>query len=337
MASALFLKSPKREHPRARWLFAGMLGAAAWVIAANVLAQYPNRPLRYIVPQAPGSASDTSARIVAFELTRILGQQVIIDNRPGGGLTIGIDMVVRASPDGYTMGYGNIGGLAINRIILPKVPYDSLKDVQPIAQTNTGNQLLAVTNSLPVKSVRELIVYAKANPGKLLNGSSGNGTPGHLAGELFKQMANVSIMHVPYKGGAQAMTEMMTGQVQLIFESTSSIAAHMRTGRLRGIAVTGVKRTPSFPDIPTIAESGVPGYDVTVWAGLITPVGVSKAVIAKLNAAVNEAMASPGLIEKYAANGTETVRSTPEEFGVLIRREVEKYAALGKTVKVKVD
>jgi tripartite-type tricarboxylate transporter receptor subunit TctC len=314
-----------------------LLCSAALVMATHATAEYPDRPLRYIVPQAPGSASDTSARIIAFELTRILGQQIVVDNRPGGGLTIGIDMVVRAAPDGYTVGYGNIGGLAINRSILPKVPYDSVKDVQPIAQTNTGNQLLAVTNGLPVKSVRELIDYAKANPGKLLNGSSGNGTPGHLAGELFKQMANVSITHVPYKGGAQAMTEMMTGQVQLIFESMSSISPHHRSGRLRGIAVTGLKRTPSFPDIPTIAESGVPGYDVTVWAGLITPVGVSRAVIAKLNDAVNKAMVSPGLMEKYAANGVETVRTTPEEFGALIKREVEKYAALAKTVKAKVD
>jgi tripartite-type tricarboxylate transporter receptor subunit TctC len=313
------------------------LGAAALVCAPFASAAYPDRPLRYIVPQAPGSASDTSARIVAFELTRILGQQVVVDNRPGGGLTIGIDMVVRAAPDGYTVGYGNIGGLAINRIILPKVPYDALKDIQPIAQTNSGNQVLAVTNSLPVKSVRELIDYAKANPGKLLNGSSGNGTPGHLAGELFKQMTRVSITHVPYKGGAQAMTDMMAGQVQLIFESSSSIAAYLRSGRLRGIAVTGLKRTPTFPDLPTIDESGVPGYDVTVWAGLIAPVGVSKNVIATLNEAVNKAMDSPSLIEKYAANGTEIVHTTPEEFRALIRREVEKYAKLGKTVKATVD
>src|SRR5687767_3777637 len=219
-----------------------ILCAAALLTADHAWGAYPERPLRYIVPQAPGSASDTSARIIAFELTRILGQQVVVDNRPGGGLTIGIDLVVRAAPDGYTIGYGNIGGLAINRVILPKVPYDSLKDVQPIAQTNSGNQVLAVTNALPVKSVRELIDYARANPGKLLNGSSGNGTPGHLAGELFKQMAKVNIVHVPYKGGAQAMTDMMGGQVQLIFESMSSISPHHRAGRLRGIAVTGPKR-----------------------------------------------------------------------------------------------
>ena len=312
-------------------------GAAALLVCAHAAAAYPDRPIRYIVPQAAGSASDTSARIIGHELTRILGQQVVVDNRPGGGLTIGIEMVVRAPPDGYTIGYGNIGGLAINRSILPSVPYDALKDVQPIAQTNTGSQMLAVTNLLPIKSVRELIAYAKANPGKLLNGSSGNGSPGHLAGELFKQMAGVRIAHVPYKGGAQAMTDMMSGQVQLIFESTSSISPHHRGGRLRGIAVTGLKRLPAFPDLPPIAEAGVPGYDVTVWAGLITPVGVSKAIIARLNDAVNKAMASPSLLEKYAANGSEPVGGTVEAFGALIKSEVEKYERISKTLKATVD
>ncbi len=310
---------------------------AASLLAMQASAQYPDRPVRYVVPQAAGSASDTSARIIAFELTRLLGQQVVVDNRPGGGLTIGIEMVVRAAPDGYTVGYGNIGGLAINRSILPKAPYDALKDVRPIAQTNTGSQMLAVSNLVPIKSVRELISHAKANPGKLLNGSSGNGSPGHLAGELFKQMAGVSIAHVPYKGGAQAMTDMMSGQVHLIFESTSSISPHHRGGRLRGIAITGPKRSPSFADLPTIAESGVPGYEVTVWAGLIAPVGVSKAVIARLNDAVNKAMTSPSLLEKYAANGTDPVGGTPEAYGALIRSEVEKYEKIAKTLKAKVD
>jgi tripartite-type tricarboxylate transporter receptor subunit TctC len=316
---------------------AALCFATLGLAAGGAAAAYPDRPLRFVVPQAAGSASDTSARIIAHELTRILGQQVVIDNRPGGGLTIGIDMVVRAAPDGYTIGYGNIGGLAINRTILPKVPYDVLKDVQPIAQTNTGSQMLAVSNSLPVKSVRELIAHAKTNPGKLLNGSSGNGTPGHLAGELFKQMAGVRIAHVPYKGGAQAMTDMMSGQVQLIFESTSSISPHHRAGRLRGIAITGLKRVPAFPDLPPIAEVGVPGYDVTVWAGLITPVGVSKAVIARLNDAVNKAMVSPSLLEKYAVNGTEAVGGTVEAFGALIKSEVEKYERIAKTLKATVD
>jgi len=299
-------------------------------------AQYPDRPLRFIVPQAPGSASDTSARVIATELTRILGQTVVVDNRPGGGLTIGINMVVRAVPDGYTIGYGNIGGIAINRSMM-KVPYDALKEVQYVAQTNTGGMLLAVAPQLPVKSVRDLIDYAKANPGKLSNASSGNGTPGHLGGELFKDLTGAQIVHVPFKGGAAAMTEMMAGRVHLIFESMSSIIGHHRAGKLRGLAVTSPKRAPDYPDIPTIAESGVPAYDMTVWSGVITPVGVSKAVLTKLNDAVNKAMVSPTLKERYALNGTEPVGGTPEEFAVFARREIEKYAVLGKKIGLKTD
>jgi tripartite-type tricarboxylate transporter receptor subunit TctC len=185
--------------------------------------------------------------------------------------------------------------------------------------------------------VRDLINHAKANPGKLLNASSGNGSPGHLSGELFKQMAGVNIAHVPYKGGAQAMTDMMSGQVHLIFESMSSISPHHRGGRLRGIAVTGPKRLSSFPDLPTIAESGVPGYEVTVWGGMIAPMGVSKTVIARLNDTVNKSMTSPSLIEKYASNGVELGGGTPEAFGVLIKSEIEKYAMIAKTLKAKVD
>lgn len=315
---------------------AGLI-VAALVTTSTHAAEYPERPLRFIVPQAPGSASDTSARIVAYELTRILGQQVVVDNRPGGGLTIGIDMVVRAVPDGYTIGYGNIGGLAINRSILPKVPYDSVKDVQPVGQISLGNQMLAVASALPLKSVRELIDLAKASPGKLLNGSSGNGTPGHLAGELFKQMAGVNIVHVPYKGGAQAIQEMMSNQVQLIFESMSSITPHHRAGRVRGIGVTGLKRSPGYENIPPISEAGVPGYDVPVWAGVITPVGVSKQIIMKLNDALNKALVAPTLTEKFVLNGVEVLRTTPEEFGAFVKREVEKYQKLSKTLKAKVD
>jgi tripartite-type tricarboxylate transporter receptor subunit TctC len=310
----------------------------AFIAAASgtAAAQYPDRPLRFIVPQAPGSASDTSARIIAAELTRILGQTVVVDNRPGGGLTIGINMVVRAAPDGYTIGYGNIGGLAINRSMM-KVPYDALTEVLPVAQTNTGGMLLAITPQLPIKSVRELIDYAKSNPGKLLNASSGNGTPGHLGGELFKDVTGVNIVHVPFKGGAAAMTEMMAGRVHIIFESMSSIIGHHRAGRLRGLAVTSPKRATTYPDIPTVAESGVPTYEMTVWSGVIAPVGLPKPLLAKLNDAVNKAMVAPTLKERYAANGTETVGGTSEEFGAFIKREIEKYAVLSKKIGLKTD
>jgi tripartite-type tricarboxylate transporter receptor subunit TctC len=321
---------------RAGTKHAGLIAGFMLACAASAYAQYPDRPLRFIVPQAPGSASDTSARIIAAELTRILGQQIVVDNRPGGGLTIGINMVVRAAPDGYTIGYGNIGGLAINRSMM-KVPYDAVKDVQPVAQTNSNGMLLAVAPSLTVKSVRELIDYAKAYPGKLSNASSGNGTPGHFGGELFKDMANLNIVHVPYKGGASAMTELMTGRVQLMFESMSSIIPHHRSGKVRGLAVTSPKRTPHYPDIPTLDEAGVPGYDMTVWSGIITPLGIPKPLLVKLNDAVNKALAAPSLKEKYAANGVETVGGTPEEFGAFIKREVEKYERIGKKIGAKVE
>ena len=304
--------------------------------ASPARAEYPDRPLRYIVPQAPGSASDTSARIIAAELARILGQQIVVDNRPGAALTIGINMVVRAAPDGYTIGYGNIGGLAINRSMM-KVPYDALKDIQPIAQTNSNGMLLAVAPQLPVKSVRELIDYAKAHPGKLSNASSGTGTPGHFGGELFKDMSGLNIVHVPYKGGAAAMTEIIAGRVHVMFESMSSIIQHHRAGRLRGLAVTSPKRSSGYPDIPTLDEAGVPGYDMTVWAGLITPVGLPKPVLAKLNDAINKAMASPTLRERYAANGVDPVGGTAEEFRGFIKREVDKYAAIAKKIGIKPD
>jgi tripartite-type tricarboxylate transporter receptor subunit TctC len=321
---------------RSRTAQAAIAMVLACGLTGGAQADYPDRPLRYIVPQAPGSASDTSARIIAAELTRILGQQVVVDNRPGGALTIGIGMVVRAAPDGYTIGYGNIGGLAINRSMM-KVPYDALKEIQPVAQTNSNGMLLAVAPSLPVKSVRELIDYARAHPGKLSNASSGNGTPGHFGGEMFKDMAKLDIVHVPYKGGASAMTELMTGRVHLMFESMSSIVQHHRSGKLRGLAVTSPKRSTSYPDIPTLSEAGVPGYDMTVWAGLITPAGIPKPVLAKLNDAVNKAMAAPGLREKYALNGVETVGGSPEQFGTFIKREVEKYETLAKKIGVKVE
>jgi tripartite-type tricarboxylate transporter receptor subunit TctC len=319
-----------------RFARAAAMTAAMLTFAHYAQAEYPDRPLRYIVPQAPGSASDTSARIIAAELTRILGQQIVVDNRPGGALTIGINMVVRAAPDGYTLGYGNIGGLAINRSMM-KVPYDALKDIQPVAQTNSNGMLLAVAPTLPVKSVRELIDYAKAHPGKLSNASSGNGTPGHFGGELFKEMAGVNMVHVPYKGGAAAMVELMGGRVHVMFESMSSIIAHHRAGRVRGLAVSSPKRSPHYPDIPTLAESGVPGFDMTVWSGLITPVGMPKPVLAKLNDAINKALESPSLKEKYAANGVETVGGTPEQFGAFIKREVEKYDRIAKKIGAKVE
>jgi len=243
-----------------------LLAGAAAFLPACAAAQFPDRALRLVVPQAPGSATDTVARILAPEMSKALGQPVVVENRPGGALTIGIDVVAKAAPDGYTIGMGPIGALAITRHMVAKLPYDIERDLQPVALVAKGHLLLAVSPSLPVKSVRELIELAKKSPGKLVNASSSNGSPGHVAGELFKYMTGTDIVHVPYKGGAMAINDLIAGHVQMIFESLNSIAPHARSGKVKALAVSGARRSPGFPDLPTIAEAGVPGYEAGTWS-----------------------------------------------------------------------
>jgi tripartite-type tricarboxylate transporter receptor subunit TctC len=215
-----------------------------------------------VVPQAAGSATDNIARVIAPEMAKILGQAVVVDNRPGGALTVGIDAVAKAAPDGYTIGQGPVGALAITRHMVAKLPYDIERDLQPVAVVSTGYMLLAVSLKTDFHSVKDLIAYAKKNPGKLFNASSSNGSPGHVSGELFKSMTGTEITHIPYKGGAPAIADLISGQVQLMFESTNSIAPHVKAGRVRALAVTGEKRSSSLPDVPTMIEAGMPGYEV---------------------------------------------------------------------------
>jgi len=301
-------------------------------------ADYPARPIRMIVPQAPGSASDNVARLLAGALTQQLGQQIVVDNRPGGALMIGMEMTARAVPDGYTIGYGPIGALAISpNIVRGTVTVDVQKDLQPISQTTTGHMLLAASPATPFKSVRELIDYAKQNPGKLSNASSGNGTPGHVGFELFKYMTGTNIVHVPYKGGAAGITDLIAGQVQLMMESLNSITPFAKSGRVRGLAVTGAARSAALPELPTIAEAGVPGYEATTWTGIVAPVGVPKPIVAKLNAEINKAIATQSLKDKFAQIGSESAGGTPEQFGALIRRESAKWAEVVKRSGAKVD
>src|SRR5207245_2861704 len=256
---------------------------ALFALAATAAAQHPERPLRFIVPQAPGSATDNVARVVAPEMAKQLGQPVVVDNRPGGALTIGIDAVAKSATDGYTIGMGPVGALAITRHMVEKLPYDIERDLQPVALITTGYMLLAASPKAPFKSVRELIDYARRNPGKLSNASSSNGSPGHVSGELFKYMTGTDIVHVPYKGGAGAIADLIAGNVQLMFESTNSIAQHVRAGRVRALAVTGAQRAQSLPEVPTLMEAGVPGYEVTAWTGVIAPAGLPRAVLDRLN------------------------------------------------------
>jgi tripartite-type tricarboxylate transporter receptor subunit TctC len=313
---------------------AAMLVAVPAVAAA---AEFPDHPIRFIVPQAAGSATDTVARVLAAELTKEFGQQVIVDDRPGGALTIGLDLVAKSPPDGYTIGMGPIGALAITRHMVAKLPYNIEKDFQPIALVARGHLLLAVSPKLPVHSVKELVDYAKKNPGKLTNASSSNGSPGHVGGELFKYMTGTEIVHVPYRGGAAAITDLIAGHVDVMFESLQSIAPFARDGKVRALGVSGAARSPAFPDLPTIAEAGVPGYLAPTWTGVIAPAGVPRPIVDKLNAAINKALTSESFKEKFAKIGDEPAGGTPEEFAETIKADSAKWSEVVRRSGARLD
>jgi tripartite-type tricarboxylate transporter receptor subunit TctC len=290
-----------------------------------------------VVPQAAGSATDNLARVVSPELAKRLGQPVVVDNRPGGALTVGIDAVAKAPPDGYTIGVGPVGALAITRHMVEKLPYDIERDLQPVALIGISYMMLVVSPKVPVHSVPELIEHAKKNPGRLFNASSSNGSPGHVSGELFKSMTGTQITHVPYKGGAAAIADLVAGNVQLMFESTNSIAQHVKTGRVRALAMSGAKRAAAFPDLPTLAEAGVPGYEVISWSGVIAPGGLPRPILDKLNAAVNALIEDRDTKERLALLGSESGGGTPEQFGELIRRDSAKWAEVIRRSGAKIE
>ena len=314
-----------------------LMGLAWFGVATGAWAQYPERPVRLVVPQAAGSATDTHARLIAAELPKFLGQPVVVDNRPGGALTIGIDFVAKSPPDGYTIGIGPVGALAITRHMVEKLPYDIERDLLPVIQISRGHMLLAVSPSLPVSNVQELISYARQNPGRLLNASSSNGSPGHVCGELFKLLTGTQITHVPYKGGAAAINDLMGGHVQLMFESLASISPHARSGKVRALAVSGPRRSPAFPDVPTMVEAGVSGYEVTAWSGIIVPAKTPRAIVDRLNAAVNAALDSPAFRERWAPIGDDIAGGTPEDFAERIRRDSALWADVVKRSGAKID
>src|SRR5450631_3571239 len=305
-------------------------------MAGAFAADYPDHPIRFIVPQAAGSATDNVARILASVIGPELGQPVIVDDRPGGALTLGLDLVAKSAPDGYTIGMGPIGALAITRHMVAKLPYVIERDFQPIALVARGHLLLAVSPQLPVKSVAELIAYAKANPGKLTNASSSNGSPGHVGGELFKYMTGTQIVHVPYRGGPAAINDLIAGHVDVMFESLQSIATFARAGKVHALAVSGATRSPAFPDLPTIGES-VPGYLAPTWTGVIAAAGVPRPIVDKLNAAINKVLKTEAFKEKFAKIGDEPGGGTPEDFAETIRTDSAKWADVIKRSGAKLD
>ncbi len=317
-----------------------LVALVPFVLAATLAgarAEYPDHPIRLIVPQAPGSATDNAARLLGAVLTQELGQQIVVDNRPGGALTIGLDLLAKSPPDGYTIGMGPIGALAITRHMFKKLPYNIERDFQPIALVTRGHLLLAVSPKLPVHSVKELIAYAKANPSKLSNASSSNGSPGHVGGEMFKFMTDTNIVHIPYRGGSLAIQDLIAGRVDLMFESLQSIAQVAQNGTVRPLAVSGTTRSPAFPDLPTVAEAGVPGYAAPTWTGVIAPAGVPRAIVDKLNAAINKALLSPAFKEKFEKTGDEAGGGTPEEFAAIIKADSAKWEEVVTRAGVKLD
>jgi len=309
----------------------------AMLFAGGGNAAWPERPLRYIVPSAPGGGPDVAARIIMAELGRQVGQQVIVDNRPGGSGTIGTDIIARASPDGYNMGHGNILTMAIGRSVLPKLPYDVDRDIQPVVHMYGTPNLLAVTLTLPVDSVQALIAHAKKRPNELLFASTGAGSSIHVGMELFKIMTNTQMVHVPFKAASVAIIDLTAGRVHLMADNINSIGPHVKAGRLRGLAVTSGRRVPAFAELPTVAEAGVPGFDVSAWAGVIYQARVPKALVARMNALINKVLAAPGVADKLPELGLQVVGGTPEQFVAHIRSEFARWADVVKRAGIKAD
>jgi len=313
-------------QPLVRFIGAGIL---AVLVAAHAQAQpqadaFPNRPVKLIVPFPPGGPTDLMARVFGQKLSERWGQPVVIENRAGGNSAIGAQQTAKSLPDGYTLLVAMDTTLVMNPITTKNLPYDALKDFAPISLTAQNTSLLIVPADGP-QSVQELIAKAKANPGKLTNASSANGSPGHVGGELFKYMTGTQIQHVPYRGGSAATTDLIAGHVDLMFESLNSIAPMSKSGEVRALGVSGDKRSSAFPDVPTIAEAGVPGYSAPTWTGLIGPAGLPPAILEKLNGAVNRAIRSPGFLERFSKIGDEPAGGTPKDFADVIAKDTAKW------------
>lgn len=317
---------------------AGWLAAALLAFPLCATAAFPDKPIRLVVPAPPGGAIDFFARVVQPALAEVLGQSVIIDNKGGAGTMIGSALVANAPPDGYTLLLGNIAGLAINVGIYSKMPYDPLKDFTPITRTIDVNFMLVVNPSLPVKTVAELIAYAKANPGKVSYGSSGSGSLPHLGTEILKARTGIDMIHVPYKGGGPMVTDALGGTIQVVLGDQANMMPHVASGKLRALAVATIKRSSNAPDLPTIAETpGLAGYDATAWQGLVGPAGMPQDVVMRLNDAFNKVMAMPAVRDKLMKGGLVPIGGTPEDFKRFIGEEIEKWVRVAKDVNAKVD
>jgi len=298
---------------------------------------YPNKPVRMIVAFAPGGGSDTAARIVALRLGAALGQQVVVDNRPGASGNLGHDIGAKSAPDGYTLMWTSIGPIAVNVSLFRKLPYQPLRDFDPITLSADSINALVVHPGVPAKTVQEFIALAKAQPGKLNYGSSGNGGAGHLAGELLNLMAGVKIVHIPYKGGGPAMLDLISGQIQAIYATLVTALPHVRSGRIRGIAVTRAERAPMIPELPTIAEGGLPGYEATNWYGILAPAKTPTPIVTRLNRELVKILQMPDVRDAFFAQGMLPLNSTPEAFRAHLKSEIEKWGGVIKQTGIRAD
>ena len=305
--------------------------------AAAAAQDYPSKPIRFIVPFPPGGGNDTMARTVGQKLTEAFGQQVVIDNRAGAGGIIGADMAAHSAPDGYTLFLGGVGSHGTNPNLNAKLPYDPVRDFAPISLIASAPMVVVVHPSVPAKSLGELIKLAKAKPGTLNFASNGTGGSSHLAAELFKMMAGVDIVHVPYKGLAPALIDLLSGQVQLMFSSTVAIIPQVRSGKLRALATTGARRLPALPDIPTAAEAGVAGCETGSWYGVLAPAGTPRAIIDKLNREIVKITQMPDVRERLAAEGAEPAGNSPEEFAAYIKRELARWNKVIKQARIRLE
>ena len=322
-----------------RTLLAALAASLAAALAPVAFAQpaYPTKPILIVVPFPPGGTTDILARAAAQKMTEAWKEQAVVDNRPGAGGNIGAELVARSPADGYTLLMGTVGTHAINASLYAKMPYDHVKDFAPVILVAAVPNVLVVHPSVPATTVAELIAYAKANPGKLNFASSGSGTSIHLAGELFKVMAGVQMTHVPYKGSAPAIADLLGGQVQLMFDNLPSALPQIRAGKLRALAVTSSQRAAALPDVPTIAESGLPGYEASSWFGLLAPAGTPADIVAKINGEVARWLASPEAKEKLLAQGANAAGGTPEDFARHIATETAKWQKVVRESGAKVD
>jgi tripartite-type tricarboxylate transporter receptor subunit TctC len=300
-------------------------------LAGGVHAQtYPTKPIRLIAPFPPGGSTDLLARLVAQRLSEAWGQQVIVENRAGAGGTIGVELAARAAPDGYTIVMGHVGTFGFNPSLYPKLPYDAIRDFAPITNLAFVPNGMAVHPSLPVKTAGDFVKMAKARPGELMFGSGGNGSAAHLAAEYFRLVAKIQLVHVPYKGTGPAMIDLIAGQITMMITGMTALMPHVKSGKLKLLGVATLKRLPSMPDVPTIAETGVPGFDANQWYGVLAPAATPRDIVMKLNTEIVRILRRPDVKERLAADGAEPIGNTPEEFGAFIKTEIARWAPVVK-------